>query len=102
MGEPMRSYGVAVARRLTPSVLLVGLLSVFSSAAAQAPGDPAVVGQWSSPFVTPIRAVHMVLARTGQVLMWDAFGDGHEAYVWAPASGQFTYVRSSSNVFCAA
>ena len=63
--------------------------------------DATAIGQWTAPFTTPIRSVHVVLMRTGEVLMWDAFASGHEAYVWNPSTGVFTYVRSPSNIFCA-
>src|SRR5262249_59798501 len=32
---------------------------------------PSVTGQWSAPFGLPIRDVHMMLFRTGDVLLWD-------------------------------
>jgi len=66
------------------------------------PSDPSQVGQWSAPFSLPTKAVHMVLFRTGEVLMWDAFALGHEAYLWDPVTGVFTYVPSGDNIFCAA
>jgi hypothetical protein len=63
--------------------------------------NPSLAGQWSTPFSLPIRAVHMVLFRTAEVLMWDAFGLGNEAYVWNASTGTLTYVPSPDNIFCA-
>jgi Galactose oxidase-like, Early set domain/Concanavalin A-like lectin/glucanases superfamily/Bacterial Ig domain/Bacterial Ig-like domain/Kelch motif/Galactose oxidase, central domain len=60
-----------------------------------------VVGQWSAPFSLPVKDVHMVLFRTGDVLMWDAFGLGQMAYLWNSSTGVLTYVPSSDNIFCA-
>src|SRR4029453_16729387 len=66
----------AVARdaggNLTTSVISVNVYN----------GGPAVLGQWSAPFSLPIRVVHMMLFRTGDVLMWDAFEAGQMAYLW--------------------
>src|SRR5262249_27953357 len=64
--------------------------------------DPSVVGQWTAPFTTPIKVVHVASLFTGQVLMWDAFDAGQQAYLWDPASGNFTFVPSPNNVFCSA
>src|SRR2546425_2459977 len=69
---------------------------------AQAPGDPAQVGEWSAPFQMPIVAVHTVLLRSGEVLMWDALNRGRNIYVRNPATGTFAYSPSASNLFCAA
>jgi hypothetical protein len=63
--------------------------------------DPTVVGRWSLPINFPTKAVHMVLLPTFDVLMWDAFGLGREAYVWNSSTGTFTYVPSPDNLFCA-
>src|SRR5262245_4562374 len=64
-------------------------------------GGPSVSGQWSAPFSLPIRDVHMMLFRTGEVLLWDAFDSGHMAYLWNWSTGALTYVPSSDNIFCA-
>jgi hypothetical protein len=63
--------------------------------------NESLLGKWSAPFSLPTKAVHMVLFRTAEVLMWDAFGRGDEAYLWNPSSGTFTYVPSPDNIFCA-
>jgi hypothetical protein len=42
----------------------------------------------------------MVAFRTGDILMWDAFAAGQEAYVWNSTTGAVTYVPSVDNVFC--
>src|SRR4030095_164812 len=46
------------------------------------------------------RDVHMVLLRTGDVLMWDAFGAGKIAYLWNSSTGVLTYVPAVDNIFC--
>jgi len=63
-------------------------------------GGASVMGQWSAPFNLPIRDVHMVLMRTGNVLMWDAFESGHMAYTWNWSTGAMTYVPAADNIFC--
>jgi hypothetical protein len=63
-------------------------------------GGASVQGQWSVPFNLPIRDVHMVLLRTGDVLMWDAFESGHLAYLWNSSTGGLTYVPAADNIFC--
>jgi hypothetical protein len=73
-------------------------VTVSNSAAT----DPTTVGQWTAPFPLPVKDIHMILFRTGDVLMWDAFGLGYEAYLWTVATGAFTYVPSVDNIFCAA
>src|SRR5205823_3201189 len=37
--------------------------------------DPAVVGQWSSVMSWPLVDMHMVLLKTGKILMWDGGPD---------------------------
>jgi hypothetical protein len=64
--------------------------------------DPATVGQWSAPFALPIKDVHMILFRTGDVMMWDAFDLGYQAYLWTPSTGAFTNELSADNIFCSA
>lgn len=63
------------------------------------PADPSRVGQWSPPFALPIVAVHMVLLRTGHVLMWDRTpGD---AWLSNLALGTFTAVPNTlTDIFC--
>ena len=89
----------AVARDAAGNRTTVNPVTVTVSNSA---GEPSLIGQWSAPFATPALAVHTVLLRTGDVLMWDAFDNGHEAYLWSSTTGAFTYVPSASNIFCAA
>jgi hypothetical protein len=63
-------------------------------------GGGSPTGQWSPPFNLPIRDVHMVLLRTGDVLMWDAFESGQMAYTWNSSTGVLSYVPSADNIFC--
>src|ERR1700675_2527313 len=95
---------LALAVRMLVTVLIVcsGHTQVQGDMQTPIAPDPALIGQWSAPFATPNIAVHMVLLRTGEVLMWDAFVYGHEAYLWNSTTGLFTYVPSASNIFCAA
>jgi hypothetical protein len=64
------------------------------------PPSPDQVGQWSGPFDWPIVAVHMALLPTGKVLASDGQSLGTDARVWDPASGSFSSVPTSDNIFC--
>jgi hypothetical protein len=61
---------------------------------------PDVVGQWSSPFSTPVLLVHTTLLHTGEVLIWGAASAGVNQWLWDPATGIFTQVTSGDNQFC--
>ena len=62
--------------------------------------DPAVVGQWSAPFSTPVLVVHTTLLHTGEVLIWGAASAGVTQWLWDPMTGIFTPVTSGDNLFC--
>ena len=57
----------------------------------------ASVGEWSAPFDWPVVAVHLHLLPDGRVLSWGLNGDPR---VWNPATGAFTALPVSTNVFC--
>jgi hypothetical protein len=67
-------------------------------------GPPASqVGQWSSPQVWPLVAVHASLSPTGNVLLWEDWSEspGSER-VWNPNTGAFVPVPLTvDNRFCA-
>ena len=63
--------------------------------------EPSAVGQWEGPFSLPMPPVHLLLQRTGQVLMFDESTGGSGATLWDAATGTFTPVPTASNLFCA-
>ncbi len=63
--------------------------------------NAAVVGQWSPVVSWPIAPVHMVLQRTGTVLIFNEANGGQSARLWDPATSAFTAVPTPSNIFCA-
>jgi len=50
------------------------------------PSNAAVVGQWSPVVSWPIAPVHMVLQRTGTVLIFNEADGGQSARLWDPAT----------------
>jgi hypothetical protein len=94
-------HGRAVA--LAIAVLAaIGLLTAVPASTQATAGDPALVGQWSSPQSWPIVAVHMSLLPTGQVIALDGFAAGpNSEHLWDPVSGAFTPVPYGRNLFCA-
>ncbi|HEV3364219.1 MAG TPA: hypothetical protein VG795_08780, partial [Acidimicrobiia bacterium] len=62
-------------------------------------GSPEEVGEWAAPIPgpEPVVAVHMVLLRTGAVLMVE----GKTAYVWDPVEGAHQRVDPPKDLFCA-
>ena len=85
-------HGRAVA--LAIAVLAaIGLLTAVPASTQATAGDPALVGQWSSPQSWPIVAVHMSLLPTGQVIALDGFAAGpNSEHLWDPVSGAFTQI----------
>jgi hypothetical protein len=61
------------------------------------PAPEALVGEWAEPFPWPSVAVHLHLLPDGRVLSWGALG---QPQIWDPATGEFTTVGSSSQLFC--
>ena len=64
-------------------------------------GTSAQSGLWTAPVSWPLVAVSTALLPTGQVLIWDGQNYGTDARLWNPATGAFTSVPSSDNLFCA-
>ncbi len=62
--------------------------------------DPADVGQWAAPIPLPIVAMNNILFHTGDVLMWDGFEEGANAWVFEWQTQQLTAVPNVSNQFC--
>jgi hypothetical protein len=77
------------------------VLATFNADGVPAPG--ATLGRWSSPFTTPVVAVHMSLLSTGKVLIWGHTG---EPWLWNPASfpsdpaDGFTQYDTPTELFC--
>jgi fibronectin type 3 domain-containing protein len=68
---------------------------------AAATALPSDVGQWGPVLTWPLVAVHSVLQPSGNVLVWDGFGNGPNSQrLWDPATGTFTAVPNASNLFC--
>ncbi|HEX5474931.1 MAG TPA: LamG-like jellyroll fold domain-containing protein [Vicinamibacterales bacterium] len=65
--------------------------------------DPAVVGQWASPFDVGMVAVNTVLMHTGKVLMFSgSFEVSYAARVWDPVTGSIAVLPDPAyNIFCA-
>jgi hypothetical protein len=62
---------------------------------------PDLVGQWGGLLNWPLVAVHAVLLRTGNVLVWDGQSLGLDSQrIWNPGTGAFTPVPASDNLFC--
>lgn len=59
-------------------------------------------GQWSTVQDWPDFAIHLAVEHTGKILFWGAIGPPTDANSWDPATGAFTTVTTSSNIFCAA
>ena len=85
--------GARVARRRNEGTRCGAPAVAFSVAA----GAPAESGEWSAPFPWPLISVHLSLLPNGKVL---SFGASGQPNVWDPATGQFTPVLSSANLFC--
>ncbi len=63
-----------------------------------APEPQASRGEWSAPFAWPVVAVHLHLLPDGRVLSWGRIG---QPQLWDPATGGFTGVPSTTDLFCA-
>ena len=53
------------------------------------PDDPSLVGQWTAPISLPIVSVNAMLFHTGDVLIWDGFEFGGNAWVWDSVTRSF-------------
>jgi hypothetical protein len=62
--------------------------------------DPSLVGAWSDPFPLPIVAINAILFHTGDVLIWDGFEEGSNAWVYEWSTQLLTPVQNVSNQFC--
>jgi len=84
-------------------VLALALVMADGSAGtnAQAP-EPAVQGEWSAPFPTPVAGIHAAVLPTGKVLQYSypLSPGGSEAWIWDPGTGAFTEVPIDKNIFC--
>ncbi len=88
------------------------LAADFTSSFTTVSAPPSVAGQWAGPFQWPYVAVHAMLLKTGEVLIWDGpdenlvgggTGDaGDTATLWNPNTMTFTPVPNFiTNIFCA-
>jgi fibronectin type 3 domain-containing protein len=79
----------------------VALIQLGGSTAATS-ATPDQVGQWSAPVSWPLVAVHMSMLPNGKVLAFDAWDNApNSERIWDPATGTFTSVPYSRNLFCA-
>jgi uncharacterized repeat protein (TIGR01451 family) len=64
--------------------------------------NPAVVGQWGTPFELGIVAVNAVMLHTGKVLMYSgSYSSAYVERVWDPVTGTITLVPNPYyNLFC--
>ncbi len=67
------------------------------AAANLASATAAESGSWTAPVPWPIVALHASVIPDGRVLAWGLTGSPQ---IWDPATGQFTEVASSSELFC--
>ncbi len=81
--------------------LLLGLVWARTAGTQTGSGAPSAVGQWDAPLSLPMPPVHLLLQRTGQVLMFDEFTGGAGAILWDAATRAVTSVPTTSNLFCA-
>ncbi|MEK7315770.1 MAG: Ig-like domain-containing protein, partial [Candidatus Eisenbacteria bacterium] len=66
------------------------------------PNDPAIVGQWSTPFAWPNVAVHATMMSDGNILSWDDHTNASGSNVWNPTTNAFTPAPyTPANLFCA-
>jgi N,N-dimethylformamidase beta subunit-like protein/uncharacterized protein DUF4082/galactose oxidase-like protein/Big-like domain-containing protein/Kelch motif protein len=88
------------------------LATTFTSSFTTGAAPPSVAGQWSAPATWPHVAVHAMLLKTGDVLLWDGpseddtthgqLGGGDTATLWNPTTNTFTAVPNlATNLFCA-
>ncbi len=63
---------------------------------------PAVVGRWDGPYDWPVIAIHSFTLPTGKVLHYAFPGEiqNPNAYVWDPATWEFTPVPVDRPLFC--
>jgi PKD repeat protein len=86
----LRDASRSCLRRFVPGLLgCVATLTCFC-VHANAQGDPAAVGQWSSVFNTNHEAVHAAMLPTGKVIFWSSYGDSLNPQIWDPVSGTIT------------
>ena len=65
-------------------------------------GTPAQVGEWLPPVDWEVIGIHAATLPTGEVLHWSRPNGtvGSQARLWDPATGQFTEVDMSTDIFC--
>lgn len=111
-GELTLPAGPPSLTRLTTATSGAVHLSVAGAAAGEAsnggvscpapdpayPEPQATIGEWGAPFDWPVVAVHLHLLPDGRVLSWGGMGGPQ---TWNPATGVFTEVPLSTNIFCA-
>ena len=68
------------------------------------PSGPALLGEWTPVFQTPVMGIHGHLLPNGLVLLWGGdqlVGQGQDAALWDPVSGSTVPVPNlRTNVFC--
>jgi hypothetical protein len=97
----LRYHRVLLARTAVSWTLLIVGLVGGGCPAANAQGDPAVVGQWSSAQPWPYLAVHMHMLPTGKVAFWADYDNADNMQLWDPATGTITSAaKAGYNIFC--
>jgi galactose oxidase len=98
--------GCLFSRRARRPGLLIQLylfwtVLLCTNAVAQTP-DPSVVGQWSSVFSLPYKAVHTsLLPTTGKVLYWPSFTLGDNPEFLNPSNNSSSAATKAGwNIFC--
>ena len=80
-------------------------VAVNAPAAASA-ADPAVVGEWTTPFTIPAKGIHATVLPTGKIL-WFSYpvaAVGSDTWLWDPQTGATTNasLTTQRDVFCVA
>jgi galactose oxidase-like protein/concanavalin A-like lectin/glucanase superfamily protein/Kelch motif protein len=87
--------------RVYSRALTQGEIQTVMTVPVAGSSGPTAIGQWGPVLSWPIAPVHMLLQRTGQVLIFNEVNGGQSARLWNPATGTFTQVPTASNLFCA-
>ena len=73
------------------------------AAIALGDGIPSEIGDWLPPVKWEVIGIHAATLPTGEVLHWSYPNEAHvgsQARLWDPATGQFTEVNMSTDIFC--
>jgi hypothetical protein len=97
--SPSTSYSYRV-RASDPSNNFSGYSNVASATTPAGP-NPALIGQWASPFTWPMVGIHATLMPNGKVLTWEDENQSPAAQIWDPSTMTFTAVPYAAfDLFC--